>query len=109
VSAPIQEAIMTTLHIEHPIADFDHWKAAFDRFAPARAQSGVRAHRVHRPLDDPRYVLIDLDFGTTGEAQRFLRFLQENVWSSRDSSPALAGDPQTRLLDLAESQPAAST
>lgn len=100
---------MTTLHIEHPIADFDQWKAAFDRFAPARAQSGVRAHRVHRPLDDPQYVLIDLDFGTPGEAQRFLRFLQENVWSSRDSSPALAGEPQTRLLDLAESQPAAST
>jgi hypothetical protein len=93
---------MTTLHIEHPIADFDQWKAAFDRFAPARAQSGVRAHRVHRPLDDPRYVLIDLDFGTPEEAQRFLRFLQDKVWASRENSPALAGEPQTRLLDLAE-------
>jgi hypothetical protein len=96
---------MTTLHIEHPIADFDQWKAAFDRFAPARTQSGVRAHRVHRPLDDPRYVLIDLDFGTPDEARHFLRFLQDNVWASRENSPALAGEPQTRLLDLAEAQP----
>jgi hypothetical protein len=93
---------MTTLHIEHPIADFDLWKAAFARLAPARAQSGVRAHRVHRPLDDPGYVLIDLDFDTPAEAQGFLQFLQANVWASRDSSPALAGKPQTRLLDRAE-------
>ena len=44
---------MTTLHIEHPITDFELWQTAFARFASARAQSGVRAQRVHRPLDDP--------------------------------------------------------
>jgi hypothetical protein len=93
---------VTTLHIEHPVADFSVWQAAFDRLAPVRAQSGVRAHRVHRPVDDPRYVLVDLDFGTAEEARRFLRFLQTEVWASRDSSPALAGAPQTRLLELAE-------
>ena len=93
---------MTTLHIEHRITDFDLWKVAFGRMAQVRAQFGVRAHRVHRPLDDPRYVVVDLDFDTSGEAQRFLQFLQTKVWASRDSSPALAGAPQTRLLDLAE-------
>jgi hypothetical protein len=98
---------MTILHIEHPITDFGRWKAAFDRLAQIRAQSGVRAHRVHRPLDDPRYVLIDLDFGTPEEARRFEQFLHEKVWASRENSPALAGSPQTRLLDLAEARPAA--
>lgn len=93
---------MTTLHIEHPITDFDVWKAAFARFEQARAQSGVRAQRVYRPLDDPRYVVIDLDFDTSEDALRFLRFLETTVWASRDSSPALDGAPQTRLMDLAE-------
>ena len=93
---------MTTLHIEHPITDFELWQTAFARFASARAQSGVRAQRVYRPLDDPRYVLIDLDFDSRGEAERFLRFLETTVWASRDSSPALDGAPQTRLLDRAE-------
>lgn len=93
---------MTTLHIEHPITDFDVWKAAFARFEQARAQSGVRAQRVYRPLDDPRYVVIDLDFDTSADAQRFLQFLETTVWASRDSSPSLDGAPQTRLLDLAE-------
>lgn len=44
---------MPTLHIEHPITDFDTWKSAFDRFAPARESAGVRHHRVQRPVDDP--------------------------------------------------------
>jgi hypothetical protein len=30
---------MATLRIEHPISDFGTWKAAFDRFAEARAKS----------------------------------------------------------------------
>ncbi len=62
---------MPTLHIEHPIIDFDLWKAAFGRFAEFRKQSGVLRHRIQRPVDDPKYVVIDLDFATTGEAERF--------------------------------------
>ena len=92
---------MTTLHIEHPITDLDAWLAAFDSLAPARAHAGVQAQRVLHPVDDPSYIFVDLDFATTDEAQRFLTFLQDNVWSSAASSPALAGAPQTKLLQAA--------
>ena len=92
----------TTLHIEHSIVDFAVWQAAFDRFAEARAQAGVRAHRVQRPVDDPRYVVIDLDFDTAEEATRFLAFLRERVWSSPENSPALAGTVQARVLEPAD-------
>lgn len=94
---------MATLHIEHPITDFDLWKTAFDRFAEARRRAGVRGHRIQRPADDPRYVVIDLDFDTPGEAERFLDFLRTQVWSSPNSAPALAGLPQTRILELVDS------
>jgi hypothetical protein len=90
---------MPTLHIEHAVNDFDVWRTAFGRFADVRIRSGVLAHRVHRPVDDPRYVVIDLDFATTEEAQRFLTFLWEQVWSSTSSAPALVGSPQTRILE----------
>jgi hypothetical protein len=93
-----------TLHIEHAIVDFDLWKAAFDRFADFRRQSGVLRHRIQRPVDDPRYVVIDLDFATTGEAEGFLAFLREKVWPSREEAPALAGPPQTRILEPAADQ-----
>lgn len=92
---------MTTLHIEHPITDLDVWLAAFDRLTAARANAGVQAQRVMHPIDDPTYIVVDLDFTTTEEAQRFLAFLQDNVWSSSAGSPALSGTPQTRLLQAA--------
>jgi hypothetical protein len=93
---------MATLHIEHAITDYGLWKATFDRFEEMRRQSGVKHHRVYRPTDDPAYIVVDLDFGTTEEAGTFLEFLHNNVWSSPQSAPALAGRPQTRILDLCE-------
>jgi hypothetical protein len=93
---------MPTLHIEHPITDYDTWKAAFDRFAEARRRAGVRGHRLQQPLDDPRYIVVDLDFATVEEAAAFLQFLQTRVWASPETAPALAGTPQTRLLRSVE-------
>jgi hypothetical protein len=90
---------MTTLHIEHPVTDLVTWRAAFDRFAERRRQGGVRGERVRHPVGDDRYVLVDLDFGTREEAQRFLDFLETTVWASPDAAPALAGTPRTRLLE----------
>jgi hypothetical protein len=90
--------MMPTLHIEHPITDFDTWNSAFARFAEARRQAGARAQRVQRPADDPNYVVIDLDFDTRDEAEAFLRFLQTQVWGVPGNAPALAGTPKTMIL-----------
>ena len=76
-------------------------RAAFDRFADRRQQGGVVGERVQRPVDDVHYVLVDLDFATREQAERFLGFLESTVWASRDSSPALDGTPQTRILERA--------
>ena len=91
---------MNTLHIEHAIVDFELWKSAFDRFAQARKDAGVRAHRVQRPVDDPHYVVVDLDFGPVDDADRFLTFLREKVWTSSENAPALVGTPHARILEL---------
>jgi len=93
---------MTTVHIEHPITDYDVWKAAFDRFEEPRRQSGVTRLRISRPVDDPAYVVVDLDFGTAEQAGAFLEFLRTQVWSAPQNSPALAGAPQARLLELCD-------
>jgi hypothetical protein len=90
---------MTTLHIEHPITDLVTWRAAFDRFAGRRRAGGVRGEQIRQPVDDDHYVVVDLDFPTRAQAQDFLAFLESTVWASRDSSPALAGRPVTRILE----------
>ena len=91
---------MTTLRIEHAITDYQLWRKAFDGFAEARAQAGVRSFAIRVPVDDPQYLLLDLEFDSAGLARTFADFLMQHVWSSPASSPGLAGIPQTRILDL---------
>ncbi|CAN5575302.1 MAG: hypothetical protein H0V23_12035 [Nocardioidaceae bacterium] len=91
----------TTLRIEHAISDYDTWKAAFDRDPGNRKQSGVRRYAIHRPVSDPLYVMIDLDFDTVSEAEAMVKRLQE-IWQSAAAAPALAGHPQTRIIETVE-------
>lgn len=91
---------MTTLRIEHAITDYQLWKKAFDGFAEARARAGVRSCAIRLPADDPRYLMLDLEFDSADAAQTFAEFLAQHVWSSPASSPGLAGTPKTRILDL---------
>ncbi|HYU40416.1 MAG TPA: hypothetical protein VEM59_11340 [Acidimicrobiia bacterium] len=59
---------MPILRIEHPVADFDAWKRAFDSDPLGREQAGVRRYSVLRPVGDPNYVLVDLEFDSSSEA-----------------------------------------
>ena len=95
---------MATLRIEHAIYDYESWQEAFDSFAEARTKAGVRSFAIRQPADDPKYLMLDLEFATAGQAEAFAAFLREHVWSSPTSSPALAGAAQTRILDLRRSE-----
>ena len=94
---------MPTLLIEHSISDFSLWHNAFMRFAVRRVEAGVIRERILQPVDDPHYVLIDLEFATLEEAQGFLQFLEAHVWSTPANSPALVGSPRARIA--AEASP----
>lgn len=100
---------MTTLRIEHPITDYATWKQAFDRFADMRRAAGVRSHAIRRPVDDPQYVIADLDFDSPLEATVFLDTLRTRVWSTPTNSPALAGAPVTRILTTEENLTSSTT
>jgi hypothetical protein len=89
---------MSTLQVEHAISDFEVWKRAFEADPVRRKESGVRRYRVFRPVDDPRYVKIDLDFDTVDEAEAF-RVALQGLWGSGRAAPALAGTPQTRIVE----------
>lgn len=93
---------MHTLRIEHPITAFEVWKQTFDRFAEMRRTAGVRSSTVRTPVDGSAYIYVDLDFDTEAQANAFLALLRERVWSNREASPGLAGDPLTSVLTVRE-------
>jgi hypothetical protein len=88
-----------TVQIEHPIRDFDGWKAAFDRDPAGREASGVRRYRVYRPVDDPKYVIIELDFDARDRAESFLATMR-GIWKQVDGS--LIDGPRARIVDCVE-------
>ena len=95
---------MITLRIELQVRDFDLWQAAFDRDAAGRQRHGKRRYRVFRPVDDTQCVLLDGDFDTKDEAERFLDTMRNDVWPSPEKAPAKIGTPKTRLLDVVRAE-----
>ncbi|MCB9008076.1 MAG: hypothetical protein H6656_12045 [Ardenticatenaceae bacterium] len=70
---------MYMLRIEHPIFDYDAWKKAFDSDPVGREKSGVRSYQILQPVDDPKYIMIDLEFDTVSQAEALLAAMQV-VW-----------------------------
>jgi hypothetical protein len=92
---------MPSLRIEHPVADFDAWKTSFDHDPVGRQQSGVRRYHILRAIDDPNYVMIDLEFDTRSEAEALLAALRV-VWHRVQGS--LMSNPQARIVETVESK-----
>ena len=90
---------MLILRIEHKVADFDGWKKAFDNDPINRKKSGVKRYRVCRPTDDPKYVIIDLEFDSLHDAQATLAALR-NLWSKVEGTVMI--NPKTQILELME-------
>lgn len=93
---------MPILRIEHPVPDFDAWKQAFEGDPLDREKSGVRRYRILRSLDDPNYVMVDLEFDDLDAAEAMRAALRE-MWT-RVQSQGLIGDQVARLIEPVASE-----
>jgi hypothetical protein len=92
---------MILLHVEHATPNFEAWKTSFDSYAALRQQSSVRRYRIVRPIDNPNFAMIDLEFDSVGEAQSLLGAVQQ-LWQRVGGT--LIQDPQWRICEVAETQ-----
>jgi hypothetical protein len=92
---------MIILHIEHPVPDYNGWKKAFDSDPVGREKSGVRRYQIPRPINDPNYVMIDLEFDTPGQAKALLAAMQA-VWSHVEGT--IMTNPQVRIVETVETK-----
>lgn len=86
------------MHIEHPITGYEQWRAAFDRAERLRIDGGVVAQRLGRPIDDDRYIVVQLDFDDAERAATFLDVLRTRIWVDPARAPGLGGPPRTVIL-----------
>ena len=90
---------MVVLHIEHPVPDYEGWKRAFDADPVGRKKMGVRRYRVSRAVDDPKFVMIDLEFDTVAEAEGLLAAMRV-VWGNVQGT--IMNDPKARVAEVVE-------
>jgi hypothetical protein len=92
---------MHILRIEHAVPDFDGWKAAFDGDPVGREEAGVRRYRILRPVDDPNYVMVDLEFDSRSEAEALLAALRD-MW--RRVEGTIMMNPRVQIVEAVESK-----
>lgn len=93
---------MHTLQVEHSVQDYDTWKATFDSDPLGREREGVLAYRVYRPLDDPKYVIIDLVFEDSIDAEGFRVQLRELMAGAE--ADGLISESRVRILNEVASE-----
>jgi len=92
---------MYMLRIEHPVANFDGWKQAFDSDPVSREKSGVRRYQILRPIDNPNYVMIDLEFDTAGQAEALLAAMRV-VWGRVEGT--VMTNPKAQIVEAMETK-----
>ena len=90
---------MFVLHIEHAVPNYDGWKQAFDSDPAGREKAGVRRYQILRAVEDPNYVIIDLEFETAAQAEALLAKMRA-VWGRVEGS--VMWNPQARIAEVVE-------
>ena len=92
---------MYILHIEHPVPNYEGWKQAFDSDPVGRQKSGVRRYQISRAVDDPNYVMIDLEFDTVSQAEGLLAAMRV-VWGRVEGTIMMS--PKARIVEAVETK-----
>jgi len=92
---------MYMLRIEHPVPNYEGWKQAFDSDPVGREKSGVRRYQILRPIDNPSYVMIDLEFDTIDQAEALLAAMRV-VWGRVEGKIMM--NPQAQIVEAMETK-----
>jgi hypothetical protein len=92
---------MYMLRIQHPVPNFEGWKKAFDSDPVGRQKSGVRRYQILRAVDDPSFVMIDLEFDSAAQAEALLAAMQV-VWGNVQGT--IMTNPEARIAEAVETK-----
>jgi len=92
---------MYKLCIEHPVPSYEKWKQAFDSDPVGREKMRVRRYQILRPVDNPNYVMIQLEFDTANDADALLNAMRA-VWSRVEGT--IMTNPKAQIVEIVETK-----
>jgi hypothetical protein len=99
-AARSEEQTMAILRVQHSVPTYGRWKQAFDSDPVDRRGGGVRRYTIHRSVAEPNFVMIDLEFDRTEEAEAFLRRLRD-LWEG--AGKEVTTNPEAWIVETVES------
>ena len=90
---------MTTVIVQHSVADYDVWRPLFDDHATTRDAHGCRSADVYRGAEDANAITVVMEFPSLSAAQAFGSdpSLKEAMVNG-----GVTGPPQISFLEAAE-------
>ncbi len=92
---------MYTLRIEHSVSDFASWKRLFDLDPIDRKKMGVRRYRILRPVDDPKCVIIFLEYELMDQAKASEAALRQLLTKVEGT---VMTKPKMRIMEIVEAK-----
>jgi hypothetical protein len=87
---------MTTLVVQHSVAEYDTWKSSFDKHQSVRAGHGATSHRVLRHDND---LIVLLEFPDAASAGAFLA--DPSLHAAMETGGVI-GEPKGSMVEQAE-------
>ncbi len=90
---------MTTVLIEHDVADFKTWKKNYDQNAPTRQRYGIKNDHVYQEASRPNHVCVTCEFT---DLQSLERFMADPHLKEAMEKGGVQGKPEVRVLETPE-------
>ncbi len=82
--------------VRHKVTDYNRWKDAFDSHLNARKRAGETGFRMFHSVDDPREVVLLLDWDSAEEARKFMTSAELR---SAMEKAGVIGSPEVHYLE----------
>jgi len=82
--------------VRHKVSDFNRWKDAFDSHLGTRKRAGETGFRLFQSVDDPREVVLLLDWESKEEARKFMG--SDELRSAMEKA-GVVGAPEVQYLE----------
>jgi len=87
---------MVHVLIRHKVADYNRWKEAFDSHLGNRKRAGESGSHVFHSVEDPREIVVLLDWQTIEEARKFMN---SDELRQRMQAAGVEGSPEVQYLE----------
>jgi heme-degrading monooxygenase HmoA len=88
---------MFVLAINHPVADYDQWKAMYDTMPPT--SRGAKFARVNRSVDDPNLITVVSGFDSLDALNGFV---SDPDLKAKMKEAGVAGEPRIEIYEEVE-------